>query len=183
MIRSLVPIPLGYGERARPISPLLVMDAGRVAEVLPDGKSGRQLDEPSPRFHVATPPTAIDEDSEKSCFAGDSVRHVRRFLRELGDGFAFVTLRHRLESEGQDFVDDMNSRHVRTTRFIVDELGMHEFGPSDAGRTMGVSEHLIAKAPAEPRDTDLPSIEKIETELSLDLIDAGDSPTMEVSQP
>lgn len=183
MSLSLVPIPLGYGEWARPIAPFHVVDTGRSAEIRPDRESGRQLDEPSPRFHVATPPTAIDEDSEKSCFAVDSVRHVRRFLPELGDGFAFVTLRHRLESEGQDFVDDMNSRHVRTTRFVVDELGRHDFGPSDAGRTMGVSEHRIAKAPAEPRDTDLPSIEKLETELSLASIDAGDSPKMEGSQP
>lgn len=62
------------------------------------------------------------------------VRHVTRFLLELGQGFAFVGRQHRLEVGGAEFFIDLLFYHMRLKCFVVVELKAGEFEPEHAGK-------------------------------------------------
>lgn len=50
------------------------------------------------------------------------VRHITRFLLELGAGFAFVGRQYRLEVEGDEFFIDLLFYHTRLKCYVVVEL-------------------------------------------------------------
>jgi predicted nuclease of restriction endonuclease-like (RecB) superfamily len=60
--------------------------------------------------------------------------HLRDFLLEMGAGFAFVGSQQRLEVGGEDFFLDLLFYHFRLRCFVVVDLKMAEFRPSDAGQ-------------------------------------------------
>lgn len=60
--------------------------------------------------------------------------HVRRFLLELGVGFAFVGSQYHLEVGGDDFYIDLLFYHLRLRCFVVIDLKMRKFRPEDAGQ-------------------------------------------------
>lgn len=62
------------------------------------------------------------------------VRHVTRFLLELGAGFAFVGRQHRLEVGGDEFFVDLLFYHTRLKCFVVVELKASEFAPEHVGK-------------------------------------------------
>jgi predicted nuclease of restriction endonuclease-like (RecB) superfamily len=62
------------------------------------------------------------------------VRHVTRFLLELGSGFAFVGRQYRLEVEGDEFFIDLLFYHTRLKCYVVVELKATEFKPEHAGQ-------------------------------------------------
>jgi predicted nuclease of restriction endonuclease-like (RecB) superfamily len=62
------------------------------------------------------------------------VRHITRFLLELGAGFAFVGRQHRLEVNGDEFFIDLLFYHVRLKRYVVVELKAGAFAPEHAGQ-------------------------------------------------
>lgn len=68
------------------------------------------------------------------------VRHITRFLLELGEGFAFVGRQHRIEVDGDEFFIDLLLYHARLKRYV--------------------------RALPEPLDTKLPTIEQLEAELN-----------------
>jgi len=133
------------------------------------------------------------------------VRHITRFLLELGAGFAFVGRQFRLEVGGDEFFLDLLFYHTRLKRYVVIELKAEAFTPAhmgqlsfyltavdrqvkapddgatlcksknqvvaeyavqDIAKPIGVAEYQLVKALPEPLDTNLPSIEALEAELS-----------------
>lgn len=59
---------------------------------------------------------------------------MRRFLLELGTGFAFVGSQYRLEVGGSDFFIDLLFYHLRLRRYIVIDLKTVAFQPEFAGK-------------------------------------------------
>lgn len=62
------------------------------------------------------------------------MRHITRFLLELGSGFAFVGRQYRLEVEGEEFFIDLLFYHTRLKRYVVVELKATAFKPEHAGQ-------------------------------------------------
>ncbi len=62
------------------------------------------------------------------------VRHITRFLLELGSGFAFVGRQFRLEVGDQEFFIDLLFYHTRLKCYVVVELKATEFKPEHAGQ-------------------------------------------------
>ena len=62
------------------------------------------------------------------------VRHITRFLLELGAGFAFVGKQYRLEVAGDEFFIDLLFYHIRLRCYVVVELKATAFKPEHAGQ-------------------------------------------------
>jgi predicted nuclease of restriction endonuclease-like (RecB) superfamily len=62
------------------------------------------------------------------------VRHLERFLLELGQGFAFVGRQYRLDIGGEDFYIDLLFYHLKLRAFIVIDLKKGKFKPEYAGK-------------------------------------------------
>ena len=62
------------------------------------------------------------------------VRHLERFLLELGQGFAFVGRQYRLDVGGDDFYIDLLFYHLRLRAFVVVDLKKGKFKPEYAGK-------------------------------------------------
>jgi predicted nuclease of restriction endonuclease-like (RecB) superfamily len=62
------------------------------------------------------------------------VRHLEKFLLELGSGFAFVGRQYHLEVSDRDFHLDLLFYHLKLRCFIVIELKKGDFRPEYAGK-------------------------------------------------
>lgn len=62
------------------------------------------------------------------------VRHITRFLLELGAGFAFLGRQFRLEVAGDEFFIDLLFYHTRLKCYVVVELKATAFKPEHAGQ-------------------------------------------------
>lgn len=62
------------------------------------------------------------------------VRHITRFLLELGQGFAFLGRQVRIEVGGDEFFLDLLFYHTRLRCHVVVELKSVEFRPEHAGQ-------------------------------------------------
>jgi predicted nuclease of restriction endonuclease-like (RecB) superfamily len=62
------------------------------------------------------------------------VRHITRFLLELGAGFAFVGRQFRLEVNGDEFFIDLLFYHTKLKCYVVVELKASAFKPEHAGQ-------------------------------------------------
>jgi len=62
------------------------------------------------------------------------VKHVEKFLVELGAGFAFVGRQYKLEVSDRDFYLDLLFYHLKMRCFVVIELKKGEFLPEYAGK-------------------------------------------------
>jgi predicted nuclease of restriction endonuclease-like (RecB) superfamily len=62
------------------------------------------------------------------------VRHLEKFLLELGQGFAFVGRQHRLDVGDEDFYIDLLFYHLRLRAFVVIDLKKGKFKPEYAGK-------------------------------------------------
>lgn len=62
------------------------------------------------------------------------VRHLEKFLLELGAGFAFVGRQYYLEVSDRDFYLDLLFYHLKLRCFIVIELKKGDFKPEYAGK-------------------------------------------------
>lgn len=62
------------------------------------------------------------------------LEHIERFLLELGRGFAFVGRQYPLEMGGSDFRIDLLFFHLQLRRYVVIELKIGEFDPSQVGQ-------------------------------------------------
>lgn len=76
----------------------------------------------------------ISEDVRERELERGLVEHIRKFLMELGVGFAFVGSQHRLEVEGEDFYLDLLFYHLRLRCFGIIDLKMEQFKPEFAGK-------------------------------------------------
>ncbi|OGV49711.1 MAG: hypothetical protein A2017_11100 [Lentisphaerae bacterium GWF2_44_16] len=62
------------------------------------------------------------------------IKHITRFLLELGAGFAFVGRQFRLEVDGDEFFIDLLFYHTRLKCYVVVELKATAFKPEHAGQ-------------------------------------------------
>ncbi len=62
------------------------------------------------------------------------IRHITRFLLELGAGFAFLGKQFRLEVAGDEFFIDLLFYHTRLKCYVVVELKAQAFKPEHAGQ-------------------------------------------------
>ena len=62
------------------------------------------------------------------------VNHIRKFLLELGAGFAFVGSQHHIEVDGEDYWIDLLFYHYKLRCFIALELKTTQFKPEYAGK-------------------------------------------------
>jgi hypothetical protein len=62
------------------------------------------------------------------------IRHITRFLLELGAGFAFVGRQFRLEVSGDEFFIDLLFYHTRLKCYVVVELKSADFKPEHTGQ-------------------------------------------------
>lgn len=62
------------------------------------------------------------------------IKHLEKFLIELGAGFAFVGRQYRLEVSGKDFYIDLLFYHLKLRCFVVIDLKKGDFKPEYAGK-------------------------------------------------
>ncbi|MBI3794840.1 MAG: DUF1016 family protein [Nitrospinae bacterium] len=62
------------------------------------------------------------------------MEHIRKFLIELGSGFAFVGQQVHLEVDGEDFYLDLLFYHLRLRCYVVIDLKARQFKPEYAGK-------------------------------------------------
>jgi predicted nuclease of restriction endonuclease-like (RecB) superfamily len=62
------------------------------------------------------------------------IRHLEKFLIELGQGFAFVGRQHRLDVGDEDYYIDLLFYHLRLRAFVVIDLKTGAFRPEYAGK-------------------------------------------------
>ncbi len=62
------------------------------------------------------------------------IRHITRFLLELGAGFAFVGRQFQLIVGGEEFFIDLLFYHTRLKCYVVVELKARDFQPEHAGK-------------------------------------------------
>ncbi len=62
------------------------------------------------------------------------VKHMEKFLLELGSGFAFVGRQYHLEVSDKDFYIDLLFYHLKLRCYVVIELKKGEFKPSYSGQ-------------------------------------------------
>ncbi|QHT65237.1 DUF1016 domain-containing protein [Rhodocytophaga rosea] len=62
------------------------------------------------------------------------IRHIEKFLLELGKGFAFVGRQYQIEVGDQDYYLDLLFYHLQMRCFVVIDLKKGEFKPEYAGK-------------------------------------------------
>jgi len=76
----------------------------------------------------------LADDAHEREIENALIRHVTRFLIELGVGFAFVGRQYRLEVAGDEFFIDLLFYHTRLKCYVVVELKASAFKPEHAGQ-------------------------------------------------
>lgn len=76
----------------------------------------------------------LDEPFHERELETGLIRHLEKFLLELGQGFAFVGRQYHLEIGEEDFYIDLLFYHLRLRCFIVIELKKGSFKPEYAGK-------------------------------------------------
>lgn len=94
---------------------------------------------------------AITERSTEQDLESQLVRHVEKFLLELGQGFAFVGKQLRLSIGGDEFFPDLVFYNFNLRRFIVIELKTTKFDPGYLGQ-LGMYMSAIDDLLAHPDD-------------------------------
>jgi predicted nuclease of restriction endonuclease-like (RecB) superfamily len=76
----------------------------------------------------------LADDAHEREIENALIRHITRFLLELGTGFAFVGRQFRLEVAGDEFFIDLLFYHTRLKRYVVIELKGTAFKPEHVGQ-------------------------------------------------
>jgi predicted nuclease of restriction endonuclease-like (RecB) superfamily len=76
----------------------------------------------------------LQKDAEERELEKGLVAHIRKFLLELGAGFAFVGNQYHLEVGGEDFYIDLLFYHLKLRCYVVIELKTGKFLPEYAGK-------------------------------------------------
>ena len=76
----------------------------------------------------------LGHDAQERDIEDGLIRHITRFLLELGAGFAFVGRQFRLEVGGDEFFIDLLFYHTRLKCYVVVELKATAFKPEHAGQ-------------------------------------------------
>ena len=73
-------------------------------------------------------------DAQERALEPGLLEHVRQFLIELGEGFAFVGQQYPLEVGGEDYRVDLLFYHLKLRCYVVIELKATAFQPEYAGK-------------------------------------------------
>ena len=76
----------------------------------------------------------LGDEAHERDIEGALIRHITRFLLELGAGFAFLGRQFRLEVEGDEFFIDLLFYHTRLKCHVVVELKAGAFKPEYTGK-------------------------------------------------
>ena len=76
----------------------------------------------------------LAEEAEEKELEDGLLAHIRRFLIELGAGFAFVGQQVRLDVGGEDFYVDLLFYHLKLRSYVVIDLKTTAFKPEYAGK-------------------------------------------------
>lgn len=76
----------------------------------------------------------LGEEAQEREIESALIRHITRFLLELGQGFAFIGRQYRLEVAGEEFFVDLLFYHTRLKCYVVVELKAAAFKPDHAGQ-------------------------------------------------
>jgi predicted nuclease of restriction endonuclease-like (RecB) superfamily len=76
----------------------------------------------------------LQEDAEEREIEDALIAHIRKFLLELGAGFAFVGSQYHLDVGGEDFYIDILFYHLKLRCYVVIELKTGKFKPEYAGK-------------------------------------------------
>lgn len=96
----------------------------------PQSELAQQLPKDPYNFDFLT----LGQDAEERDLEQGLLLHLRRFLLELGAGFAFLGSQYHLEVGGEDFFIDLLFYHVRLRCYVVIDLKMGKFQPEYAGK-------------------------------------------------
>jgi predicted nuclease of restriction endonuclease-like (RecB) superfamily len=77
---------------------------------------------------------SLAPDTQERDLEAGLIEHLKKFLLELGVGFAFVGQQHHLEVGGEDFYIDLLFYHLKLRRYVVIDLKVEEFKPEFAGK-------------------------------------------------
>ena len=110
-----------------------------------DGKSINNFQHtlPSPQSDLATSLIKdpynlefldIKDKVQERELEGKLVNHIRNFLLELGQGFAFIGNQYHIELEEEDYYIDLLFYHVKLKCYVVIELKTGKFKPEYAGK-------------------------------------------------
>lgn len=76
----------------------------------------------------------LEEDALEKAVEDELVKHITKFLLELGKGFAFMGRQFKIEISETDYFIDMLFYHVELRCFVVIELKSGKFKPEYAGK-------------------------------------------------
>jgi predicted nuclease of restriction endonuclease-like (RecB) superfamily len=76
----------------------------------------------------------LADDAHEREIENALIRHISKFLLELGVGFAFVGRQYRLEVAGEEFFIDLLFYHTRLKCYVVIELKASAFKPAYTGQ-------------------------------------------------
>lgn len=76
----------------------------------------------------------LGEDAQERHLEAGLLVHLREFLLELGQGFAFVGSQYPLTVGGSEFLIDLLFYHLKLRCFVVIDLKMRSFQPEFAGK-------------------------------------------------
>ena len=76
----------------------------------------------------------LGDDAHERDIEDGLIRHITRFLLELGAGFAFVGRQFRLDVGGDEFFIDLLFYHTRLKCYVAVELKATAFKPEHAGQ-------------------------------------------------
>lgn len=77
---------------------------------------------------------AMEEFAHERHLQNALVKNIRKFLLELGKGFAFLGEQVHISVGGEDFYADLLFYHVKLHCYVVIDLKMGEFDPRDEGQ-------------------------------------------------
>ena len=77
---------------------------------------------------------SLSDDAAERELERGLLEHIRKFLLELGVGFAFVGSQYHIQVQGEDFYIDLLFYHLRLRCFVVIDLKMEPFKPEFAGK-------------------------------------------------
>src|ERR1700723_1750885 len=75
----------------------------------------------------------LSEDARERGLESGLLDRLRKFLLEVGVGFAFVGSQYPFEAGGEDFKLDLLLFHIKLRAFVVIDLKMGPFKPEHAG--------------------------------------------------
>lgn len=115
---------------------------------------------------------SLQEKAKEKDIEKQLVKHITKFLLELGSGFAFVGNQYKIETKNRDYFIDLLFYHLKLKCYFVIELKNVAFKPEFAGK---LNFYLSAVDDLVKSETDNPTIglilckskDKIEAEYSL----------------